>query len=118
MIEDYVSKNSDKAISFKSLGQLRYLSALKHVDVVLGNSSSGILEVPFFNIPTIDIGDRQKGRIAAESVIHSEVDTKAISKAIKKAFNPNLGKKYKSKNKSMGMGMLLVKLWKSFKMLR
>ena len=104
MIEEYVSMNSDKAISFKSMGQLRYLSALKHVDMVLGNSSSGILEVPFFNIPTIDIGDRQKGRIASESVIHSEVDSTAISKAIEKAFNPNFRQAIQKQEQIYGDG--------------
>jgi GDP/UDP-N,N'-diacetylbacillosamine 2-epimerase (hydrolysing) len=87
MIEDYVYANSNKAISFKSLGQMRYLSALKHVDVVLGNSSSGIIEVPFFNIPTINIGDRQKGRIVAQSVIQTEVNEKALTSALEKAFD-------------------------------
>lgn len=110
MIEEYVSKHSDKAISFKSMGQLRYLSALKHVDMVLGNSSSGILEVPFFNIPTIDIGDRQKGRIASESVIHSEVDTKTISKAIKKAFNPNFRKAIQKQEQVYGKGNASAKI--------
>ena len=53
-----------------SLGQRRYFSALKYMKAVIGNSSSGIIEVPSFGIPTLDIGDRQKGRIAADSVIH------------------------------------------------
>ncbi|MGY5850480.1 UDP-N-acetylglucosamine 2-epimerase [Salegentibacter sp. F14] len=104
MIEEYVSNHSDKAISFKSMGQLRYLSALKHVDMVLGNSSSGILEAPFFNIPTIDIGDRQKGRIASESVIHSEVDSKAISKAIEKAFDFDFRKSIQKQEQVYGNG--------------
>lgn len=85
MIDDYVTKNSQKAVAFTSLGQLRYLSALKHVDFVIGNSSSGILEVPYFKIPTIDIGDRQKGRLAAESVIHCSPKFENINEAIIKA---------------------------------
>jgi GDP/UDP-N,N'-diacetylbacillosamine 2-epimerase (hydrolysing) len=52
-----------------SLGQLRYLSSLQYVDAVIGNSSSGLIEVPSFNIPTINIGDRQKGRLRAASII-------------------------------------------------
>ena len=55
MITEYVSSHKDKAVEFKSLGQLRYLSALQYVDFVIGNSSSGILEVPVFYIPTINI---------------------------------------------------------------
>src|SRR5690606_13053532 len=76
-----------KSVAFKSLGQLRYLSAIKHVDLVLGNSSSGIVEVPFFNTPTVNIGDRQKGRIVSKSVINCPVDEQAISTAIEKDFD-------------------------------
>ena len=72
-----------------SLGQLRYLSALKHVDFVLGNSSSGLTEVPSFKIPTINIGDRQFGRLKAKSVIDCNVQTKDIIKAINFALNPS-----------------------------
>ena len=104
MIEDYVSANYSKAISFKSLGQLRYLSTLKHVDVVLGNSSSGILEVPFFNIPTINIGDRQKGRIAAQSVLQSPVNEEAISEAISKAFDAKFRKDIQNQTQIYGDG--------------
>ena len=67
-----------------SLGQRRYFSALKYVKAVLGNSSSGIIEVPSFGIPTLDIGDRQKGRIAADSVIHCGYSTKEIKEGLKK----------------------------------
>ncbi|APQ17354.1 UDP-N-acetylglucosamine 2-epimerase [Maribacter hydrothermalis] len=84
MIDSYVENNTEKAISFTSLGQLRYLSALKHVDFVIGNSSSGILEVPYFHIPTINIGDRQKGRVAPISVIHCKPTAPEISSAILK----------------------------------
>lgn len=69
-IGSYVEKNKERAVAFKSLGLKRYLSALQYVSAVVGNSSSGIIEVPSFGIPTLNIGDRQKGRIAAESVVH------------------------------------------------
>ena len=69
-IEKYVSLNEGRTIAFKSLGLKRYLSTLQYVTAVVGNSSSGIIEVPSFGIPTLNIGDRQKGRIAADSVIH------------------------------------------------
>ena len=84
MITEYVEIHKDKAVAFKSLGQLRYLSALQFVDFVIGNSSSGILEVPAFCIPTINIGDRQKGRICNESVINSNNSLEDIEKSIKK----------------------------------
>ncbi len=63
MIDEYVTKNFQKSVQFTSLGQLRYLSALQDVDAVVGNSSSGLAEAPSFKIGTINIGDRQKGRI-------------------------------------------------------
>ena len=69
MIDDYVKMNSSKAISFVSMGQLLYISALQFMDAVIGNSSSGLIEAPSFKIGTINIGDRQKGRIKASSVI-------------------------------------------------
>lgn len=69
MIDDYANKNKNKSIVFTSLGQLRYLSSLQYVDAVVGNSSSGIIEAPSFKIATLDIGNRQKGRIKAESII-------------------------------------------------
>lgn len=87
MISEFVSENREFAVEFKSLGQLRYLSSLQYVDVVLGNSSSGILEVPYFNIPTINIGDRQKGRVMSESVINCEPEKEAIESALSHAFS-------------------------------
>lgn len=87
MIDDFVSKNPQRACAFKSLGQLRYLSALRHVDFVLGNSSSGLTEAPSFKIPTIDVGDRQGGRIKAGSVINCEPKKEAILQAIEKGLS-------------------------------
>lgn len=91
-IDDYVVQNQKKACSFKSLGQLRYLSALRYVDVVLGNSSSGLSEAPSFKIATINIGDRQKGRIRAASVIDCEPDATSISNALQVAFSKEFKK--------------------------
>ena len=87
MIDEYVSENSQKAVAFASLGQLRYLSAIKFVDIVLGNSSSGLLEVPSFKKATINIGDRQKGRARASSVIDVRPDKEEILAAIKRAYS-------------------------------
>ena len=70
LINKYVARNTDRAIAYPSLGLRRYLSALRFVKAVVGNSSSGVIEVPSFGIPTLNIGDRQKGRIAAESVVN------------------------------------------------
>lgn len=84
MIDDYACKH-ENAIGFESLGMLRYLSALKYARMVIGNSSSGLIEVPSFHIPTINIGDRQKGRIQGETVINCAPEKDAILKAIDKA---------------------------------
>jgi len=86
MIDDYVSKHVN-TIAFASMGQLNYLSALQFMDVVVGNSSSGLLEAPSFKIGTIDIGDRQKGRIKADSVISCLPNKNSISSAFNELYS-------------------------------
>jgi UDP-N-acetylglucosamine 2-epimerase (non-hydrolysing)/GDP/UDP-N,N'-diacetylbacillosamine 2-epimerase (hydrolysing) len=86
-IEKYVGQNKGRAIAFKSLGLKRYLSALQYVTAVVGNSSSGIIEVPSFGVPTLNIGDRQKGRIAAGSIIHCGVSFVEICQGLKKTLS-------------------------------
>jgi len=88
MIDQYVATEKDATISFISMGQIRYLSAMKHVDAVVGNSSSGIIEAPSFKIPVVNIGDRQKGRIQAKSVINCFPTKDAIIKSIQQALSP------------------------------
>ena len=104
MISKYVQKNANKACEFISLGQLRYLSALKYVDVVIGNSSSGIIEVPYFGKPTINIGDRQKGRLAPDSVIHVENNQNSIEEAIETAYSESFKEKCKTMEHLYGNG--------------
>jgi GDP/UDP-N,N'-diacetylbacillosamine 2-epimerase (hydrolysing) len=87
LIDEYVLKNPQKAIAFTSLGQLRYLSALQYVDMVVGNSSSGLLEAPSFKIPTINIGDRQRGRVKGDTIIDCCPESGSINDAIKKAIS-------------------------------
>jgi len=82
LIDEYVVEHPTTSIAFTSLGQLRYLSAMKFVDAVVGNSSSGLLEAPSFKIGTVNIGDRQKGRARAESVIDCPPFEKDILSAI------------------------------------
>lgn len=86
MIDNYVENNRDRCRGFVSLGQLKYLSALQFCVAVVGNSSSGIIEVPSFGIPTVNIGDRQKGRICAESVISCGNSVQEIECALNKAL--------------------------------
>ncbi|KLE03678.1 UDP-N-acetylglucosamine 2-epimerase [Aliarcobacter butzleri] len=87
MIDEYVTKNFQKSVEFTSLGQLRYLSALQFVDAVVGNSSSGLLEAPSFKIGTINIGDRQKGRIKSDSVIDCSANKTDIEKAFERLYS-------------------------------
>ena len=75
------------ACAYASLGQLRYLSCIKHVDGVIGNSSSGLTEVPSFKKGTINIGDRQRGRLKASSVIDCEPEFKSIAMALERLFS-------------------------------
>ena len=96
MIDEYVTKNSHKSVGFASLGQLRYLSALQYIDAVVGNSSSGLLEAPSFKIATVNIGDRQKGRIKALSVIDCEPKKEEILKAFKEIYSKEFQEKLKN----------------------
>ena len=82
MIDEFVSCNKQRSISFTSMGHINYLSTLQFVDGVVGNSSSGLVEAPTFKIGTINIGDRQKGRLKADSVIDCQPTTESIQKAI------------------------------------
>ena len=86
-IHEYVDRNIERCMFIPSLGQRRYFSVLKYVTAVIGNSSSGIIEVPRFGIPTLNIGDRQKGRIAANSVIHCGYSTEEIKDGLKKVIS-------------------------------
>lgn len=110
MIKEFVARNKHKSVSFKSLGQLRYLSALQYVDVVLGNSSSGIIEVPYFHIPTINIGDRQKGRVFPMSVLEAEPSPSSLESALKKAFNSSFREKIKLQDQIYGNGNAVNKI--------
>ena len=87
-IDSYVSEHGNKAIAFTSLGQRRYLSALHYIDAVVGNSSSGIVEAPTFKVASINMGDRQKGRIRAVSVIDVTCDAGPIKQALKTIYLP------------------------------
>lgn len=93
MIDEYAGENRDRCAVYASLGQKRYLSALQYVDAILGNSSSGLVEVPSFHIPTINIGDRQRGRVCAESVIHCGNSVDEIENALLLALSEKFRKK-------------------------
>lgn len=88
MIRDYEARYPGRVAVVPSLGRRRYLSSLHFVSAVVGNSSSGIVEVPTMRIPTVDIGIRQQGRIAASSVIHCDGEADDIHQAISFALSP------------------------------
>jgi len=86
MIDRFAAINPQRCLAVASLGLKRYLSAMKICSAVIGNSSSGILEAPIFKVPTVNIGDRQKGRLRVKSILDCEADTNAISQAIETAL--------------------------------
>lgn len=83
LIDEYVTKNNIRAVAFSSLGQVRYLSMMKLSTVVIGNSSSGIIEAPSFHVPTVNIGDRQAGRVRAKSVMDCSIEECSIIEKVK-----------------------------------
>ncbi|MEI6153667.1 MAG: UDP-N-acetylglucosamine 2-epimerase, partial [Deltaproteobacteria bacterium] len=88
LIEDYAEKRPERCIAVTSLGTHRYLSAMKYAIAVIGNSSSGIIEAPTFKIPTVNIGNRQKGRIQAASILNCSPDADAVRQTIVHALSP------------------------------
>jgi len=110
MIDSYVKKHKN-AIAFHSLGLVRYLSALRYVDGVVGNSSSGIIETPSMGCMSVNIGNRQKGRESAKSVLHVDLDEQKILKAIKKLRRvKNVKNPYKSKQTSLKIKEIIKKV--------
>jgi GDP/UDP-N,N'-diacetylbacillosamine 2-epimerase (hydrolysing) len=107
IIDKYVGDHSNKSCSFASLGQLRYFSAMNHVDGVIGNSSSGLIEAPSFKVGTINIGDRQKGRIKANSIIDCDPTTESIELALKKLYSDSfIGKLANTINPYTGLDVV------------
>ncbi|MCP5463712.1 MAG: UDP-N-acetylglucosamine 2-epimerase (hydrolyzing) [Deltaproteobacteria bacterium] len=115
MIKDYVAKNPERCKDFVSLGQLRYLSAIKHCDLVLGNSSSGLIEVPSFRKPTIDLGERQRGRLKGESVISATEEKGQIVKAIQLALSEEFRSKLPNMDLLYGYGDAGAKIKETLK---
>lgn len=115
MCEEYVKINSSKSICFESLGQLRYLSALQYVDAVVGNSSSGIAEAPSFGIGTINIGDRQKGRIKVSSIIDCEPTQESIRKAFQKLYSDEFQNNLFNIQNPYGDGIVSKKILQTIK---
>lgn len=89
-INEFVAQNKERAVAFTSLGIKRYLSVIKYVAAVIGNSSSGIIEAPSLGIPTLNIGDRQKGRVTCDSIISCYSDKDSIRKGLKKVLSEEM----------------------------
>lgn len=95
-VENYVEKHSNRAKAYTSLGLKRYLSTLQFVKAAVGNSSSGIIEVPSFGIPTLNIGDRQKGRLASKSVVNCGTSKDEVIAGLKLCLSEEMQKAAKT----------------------
>ena len=104
MIDEFVSQRTQKATAVASLGHQRYVSLVKLADAVVGNSSSGIVEAPSLSTPTINIGDRQKGRIKARSVVDCLPTRDSIKKAFKKVYSKEFRQQLKNVQNPLGDG--------------
>lgn len=103
MVNDFVATRQNARV-YTSLGQQRYLSCMKYVDVVVGNSSSGLAEAPSMGIATINIGDRQKGRLSAKSVINCEPTLQSMREALSTVFKPSFRSMLESATNLYGSG--------------
>ena len=101
LIKKFTQKHKN-AYFFRSLGQVNYFSFLKQIDGMIGNSSSGLLEMPYFKKGTINIGIRQSGRLFARSVINTKIDKSKIIKAVKKLLSKNFQKSIKKNTTPYG----------------
>lgn len=111
MTKEFVAGH-DNAHAYVSLGQLRYLSCIRHVDGVVGNSSSGLTEVPSFRKGTINLGDRQRGRLKAQSVIDCAPDRDAIAAALQRLYSPAFQSALKQVRNPYGEGGAGAKILK------
>lgn len=89
-LEEFRDRYPDRVLTVPSLGVHRYLSALRYSGGLIGNSSSGIVEVASLGVPVLDIGIRQQGRMRADSVIHAECDANSIARGIRRLFTPEV----------------------------
>ena len=115
LLEDYVARNVNRAKAFASLGQLRYLSLLKYVQAMVGNSSSGLIEAPAFGLPVVNIGSRQNGRLRPPSVIDTPPDKKNISEAVQKALSQSFRDRCREMSNPYGDGTAAKKILKQIK---
>jgi len=110
MIDEFVLSHKERSIAFTSMGHLNYLSTLQFVDGVVGNSSSGLTEAPTFKIGTVNIGDRQKGRLKAKSVIDCKPTKKSIQNAVDILYSKDFQEMLPSVNNPYGEGNATQKI--------
>lgn len=110
MIDRYAKKNADRCVAVFSLGMVRYLTALHYAAVVIGNSSSGIIETPSFKVPTVNIGDRQKGRIQAKNILNCKPEKEEIRFMIEKALSYEFKQDVKDTESPYGDGVVSEKI--------
>ncbi|MDF1742874.1 MAG: UDP-N-acetylglucosamine 2-epimerase [Gimesia sp.] len=110
LIDEFTRKDVNRYKSFVSMGQLRYLSAMQYVDAVIGNSSSGIIEAPSFGIGTVNIGDRQTGRIKSESVIDCEPTETGIASGLKTLYSPEFERLRENVSNPYGDGQTSLRI--------
>ena len=110
IINKFLKTKNIKGVFIKNLGSQNYLNLIKYSNLVIGNSSSGIIEVPSLKIPTINIGKRQHGRLSSKSVINSEEDIRSISNSIKKGLDRGFLKKVKYYKNPYGNGGTALKI--------
>ncbi len=108
MLEEFTQNHTNTKL-FTSLGQLRYISALQYVDAVVGNTSSGLVEAPSFQIGTINIGDRQKGRIQSKSVINAQATNESLTNAFNLLYSITFQNSLKNIVNPYGVGGASVK---------
>lgn len=104
LLEAYAASQPDRVLAIPSLGFKRYLSAVASADAVVGNSSSGLIEVPSFGVPTINIGKRQEGRLAADSVLHCAAEVDAINASLREGLSPFFRDKCRHTRNPYGQG--------------
>lgn len=104
LLEEYAGRQAGRVLAIPSLGFKRYLAALSRSSAIIGNSSSGIIEAPSFGVPTVNIGTRQQGRLAAHSVLHCKPEASAIHQAIATAVEPEFARSCRSVVNPYGQG--------------
>jgi len=115
LMDSYTKRSKCRAVTFASLGQIKYLSTMQYVDAMVGNSSSGIMEAPSFKIGTINIGDRQQGRIRTGTTIDCRPTKEAIKSAIKRLYSKEFQRKLKTAKNPYGEGKAAKKIKKILK---